>query len=553
MEGNAVMAIKTALETKIAIPRAEKAEDVGVSSKAVLEFLTEIENEGFEVHSFMLIRNSMVAAECFRSPFSPERPHQMYSISKTITATAVGFAVNEGLLSLDTRIADVFPDYCENIHDEFLDKLCVRHLLTMTSGKKINVLHNKGKIDWIEDYLNSKWYAEPGKEFLYVNENIYMLSAILTRVTGMSVCDYLYTRLFKPLGIEYPYWETDRNGIEAGGWGLYLKTEDLAKIMLCYLNEGKYFDKQIIPEDWAKEASNKLVDNSNNADADFAVGYGYCLWQNAAVPNSFRADGMFSQFAFALRDYDAVFVITSAVANEQQMLDKIWEHLTGFFIEAENPNVEETYIPNLRQILSASAIDFPQESKKSPIETFIEDRRIKVRKKILLNLTGFPVSILPLAITYMTTDRAGNIDDIMFRFSKNECSMKWREGDEDNTVICGMNGHFRYGTIRLGQIDYTVCCNAEWLSEQELMINIRPINTVAKRLLRFNFNANGRVKILPRSTPTVKDISNYLKTSAVSMIFTNKKLGSLFGNVTRLFPMLLEPELKGKMLPYLGR
>lgn len=110
----------------------------------------------------------------------------------------------------------------------------------MTSGKQTNMLEDKGKIDWIEDFINSPWVFEPGTQYLYVNENIYMLCAIIHRVAKMSVVDYLMPRLFEPLGIERPFWETDQNGIEAGGWGLYIKTMDLAKVMTCYLHEGKY-------------------------------------------------------------------------------------------------------------------------------------------------------------------------------------------------------------------------------------------------------------------------------------------------------------------------
>ena len=118
----------------------------------------------------------------------------------------------------------------------------------MTSGKQPSYLLNKTDKDWLRHLVGAKWIFDPGEKFEYVNENIYALCAVLQRVTGVTVTDFLDERLFKPLGIDKPFWETDHGGVESGGWGIFLKTEDLAKIMLCYLNEGKWKNKQIIPK-----------------------------------------------------------------------------------------------------------------------------------------------------------------------------------------------------------------------------------------------------------------------------------------------------------------
>ncbi|NLA76565.1 MAG: serine hydrolase, partial [Clostridiales bacterium] len=161
-------------KTKKLLPRAESPEEVGVSSSELVEFLRDMEENGLEFHSFMVIRHGKVAAVCYREPFNAETPHAMYSVSKTFSGTAIGFAVHEGILSLDTRVIDVFPEYAPKKPCERLAKLTVRHLVTMTSGKNPSLLADKGKIDWIEDYINCPWYGDPG-EYRYVNENIYML------------------------------------------------------------------------------------------------------------------------------------------------------------------------------------------------------------------------------------------------------------------------------------------------------------------------------------------------------------------------------------------
>ena len=226
------------MDTSKSIPRANSPKEVGVSSKIVKEFLDDALEMGYEYHSLMVIRHGKVAVEWYNEPYNKDTPQSVYSISKSFTSTAIGFAINEGLITLDTKLIDLFPDYPPKKPDERYEKLTVHNLLRMSSGKQPSFLSDKSKIDWIEDYINSPWVFEPGEKFLYINENIFMLSAIINRVTGMTMREYLTPRLFEPLGIDFPFWETDRNGIEAGGWGLYLKTEDIAKLTLCYVQKG---------------------------------------------------------------------------------------------------------------------------------------------------------------------------------------------------------------------------------------------------------------------------------------------------------------------------
>ena len=106
---------------------------------------------------------------------------------------------------------------------------------------------------------------------------------------------------------------------------------------------------------------------------------------------------------------------------------------------------------DLKAMCVQAALPVQKASFHSEIEQRIEGRTIRLRKKILINLIGFPTSVLPFAATYMTKDRAGNIDRIRMHFEENECTMAWVEGDEENTVVCGMDGHYRYGQIRLGR------------------------------------------------------------------------------------------------------
>ncbi len=532
------------MSDRFMLSRAECPEEVGVSSAEIREFLEDMKENELEFHSFMVIRNGKVACEIYREPFNPETPHALYSISKSVTATAVGIAVSEGYFTLDTRLVDVFPEY-DSGEDKRLRQVTVRHLITMTAGKNPDVFEDKGKTDWIESYFKSGWYGEPGT-FRYINENIFMLCAIIVRKTGMSVREFLAERLFEPLGIEMPFWETDRNGIEAGGWGLYLKLEDLGKLMLCYQQGGRINGKQIIPEEWALTASQIHADNSICIPLDCNRGYGFCFWRNGGDVDSFRADGMFSQFGIVFEKQDAVLVSLGGIADEQEARDCIWRHFPKAFI-APDKKAKKSEVENRE---SDYPVDVPSASLHSKREKELNEKTIELRKKLFLNLIGFPMSMLPLAVTYMTTDKAGNINDINFTFGENECTLSWTEGDEKNTVVCGMDGHLKYGKMVLGGIEYKVCCCAEWENDDVLRVNIRPLTTVSKRKLKFSFNGD-RVCMRPSSTPPINEIAGTLLRSFCEVMPCRKITEPVTGFISRhtgFVSHILEPVHKGKLV-----
>ena len=310
--------------------RAGSPEEAGVSSAEILRFVEDLQKSGIENHSYMVLRSGRVAAEAFHEPFAPDLPHPMYSVSKTVTAIAVGFAIDEGLFTLQTRLLDLFPEYMPKSPDDPLWELTIFHLVAMQSGKEANFLDPKEKGDWVARFFASGWEGKPGR-WKYVNENIYMLCAAIHRVTGASVTQFLTPRLYRPLGIQTPFWETDENGVEAGGWGLWLRTEDLAKIMLCYQQGGVFQGEQVIPAFWAKAAPQKQTDNSSSKGADTSAGYGFGLWRCKGEAHAYRADGLFSQFGIVFEEYDAVLVMTNAALDEQAVLDCIWRHFPRRF------------------------------------------------------------------------------------------------------------------------------------------------------------------------------------------------------------------------------
>lgn len=526
------------------LPRAERPEDAGVSSESIREFLEDLHDSGIENHSYVILRHGKVAAEGYAEPFSPDVAHPMYSVSKSITATAVGFALDENLFQLNTPLVEIFPEYAPKENDENnpLWDLNIYHLLTMTSGKEADFLDPKFKGNWIKRFFEIPWSTRPGEEWRYVSENTFMLSAVMRRVTGLSLTEYLTPRLYEPLGIEPPFWETDENGVEAGGWGIYLCSEDLAKIMLCYSQNGVYNGKQVLPQGWVEEATGFRADNSCNKHADTSVGYGYCFWRCAGV-NGYRADGLFSQFGIVFEDYDAVLILTNAQFDEQFTLDCIWRHFPSSFIEECNETEEKVPIEELEKPFP---LDVVPVGERSPLEEKLQEHVIKVKRRRSLNLLHFPPSIIPMQATYLKRDKAGNFDLFSFSFGLSECTITWREGDEENTVICGMDGSQRYGKITLGGIDYTVCASAAWKDEKTLIVWIRPLETIAKRILTFTFHGH-EVSIKLDSAPSIRSIAGSMAHSVAALQRFVLLRWIIRGVMQFVYPWL-EPRMHGFLL-----
>ena len=494
---------------KISLPRADYPEQVGVSSRDILEYIRDLKDSDIEVHSIMIIRDGKVAYETWRQPYTPDMPHVMYSVSKSVTAIAAGFAIDEGYFALDTRVLDIFPEYRTAGYDVKLEKITVRHLLNMTAGKDVSLLADKSKGSWQKQFFDAKWYADPDdNEWRYISECSYMVCACIARKTGMSVLSFLTPRLFEPLGFDrVPYWETDSEGIEAGGWGMYMTTEELAKIALCVFQGGVFEGRQVIPAGWCEQATGVQSWPERYSEIDNRNGYGYFFWQCGVVPNAYRMDGMFSQFAICFKDYNAIVVITSCEIEEQKSRDCLWRHFPAAFLP--RPRDDKDYLA-LKDQLVLEPLEELHAMPHSVLEQTIAGREITFRKPALLNTVNFPVSMLPLASVYMSADRAGNIDHVSFAFDGDECRMTWREGDVENTIVCGMDGTPRYSPIHLAGIDFTARCSAAWESENALAVWFRPMESVCQRRWLFTFNENGTVQAAPSSNPSIVTMVKYL-------------------------------------------
>lgn len=314
------------------LPRGKATE---AQAEAFDKWLQAEADAGQEIHSAMVLQHGKVIAERWMEPNAPDSAHIMHSVSKTFTSMAVGFAIDEGLIKLDDHLVDFFPEKVPEDASDNLKAITVRDLLVMGCGHEPEhtneIRYGEGE-DWVAQFLTYPVVYEPGTHFCYNTIGTYMLSAIITKVTGEKMVDYLQPRLWEPLGIDTPYWKECPMGINYGGWGLYIKTEDMAKLGQTLLDGGKYRGKQVIPADWVAEASKAQIDNrpenfdpENDPSPDWHQGYCYQMWR--CRNNAFRADGAYGQYIIVLPDKDAVIAMTANVQNMQTELNLVWDYL----------------------------------------------------------------------------------------------------------------------------------------------------------------------------------------------------------------------------------
>lgn len=321
-----------------ALPRSSP-ELQGVSSQAIREFV-ETANEKIDtLHSFMLVRHGRVIAEGWWKPEAADKPHVMHSLSKSFCSTAVGLAVADGKLSVDDLVLKFFPDDAPEKPSDRLKQMRVRDLLTMSTGHETEPKFTP-ETPWVKTFLAHPVPHKPGAHFQYNSPATYMQSAIVQKVTGETVLDYLKPRLFEPLGIETPTWMHSPQGISTGGWGLAIRTEDIAKFGQLYLQKGRWNGRQILPESWVEHATSKQVSNGSDPSRDWDQGYGFQFWR--CRHGAYRGDGAFGQFCIVLPEQDAVIAITADAKDMQAELNVVWDKLLpAFWKEALAANPEE--------------------------------------------------------------------------------------------------------------------------------------------------------------------------------------------------------------------
>ncbi|MBN1933058.1 MAG: serine hydrolase [Anaerolineae bacterium] len=418
----------------------------GIASAAILKFVNAVES-GFDgLHSLILLRHGHVVAEGWWSPYAAECPHDLFSLTKSFTSTAVGFAVSEGRLSVDDLVLSFFPEDAPAEPSPNLAAMRVRHLLTMNTGhgrEPSGELMSQPDGNWAKAFLAQPVEFEPGTHFLYNSAASYMLSAIMQQVTGMPILDYLQERLFEPLGIERPVWATCPKGINTGGWGLSLKTGDIARFGQMLLQKGLWNSRRVLPEAWIAEATAYQTSNAPNDNPDWAQGYGYQFWR--CRHGIYRGDGAFGQFCIVMPEQDAVLALTAGVGDMQGVLNLVWEHLL--------PAMEATPLP--------PDVDAQQALAQTLSTLSMTPARGEPTSPTAARVSGKP---------FVLDENAQQIETLAFDFDANRVTI--RDGRGEHMVACGYGEWIKGTTAFDSTTSRPVAASGAWTDEHTYVIKL---------------------------------------------------------------------------------
>ncbi len=327
----------------------------------------------------MVVRHGHVVAEGWWAPYSAERPHLLYSLTKSFTSVAVGLAIADGKLSLDDRVVDVLPDHVPDDIPEQGRRLTVHHLLSMTTGHRADSLAEawqREPDDLVKGFLRVPFPDAEGTRHAYDNPTTYILARMVERVTGRSLPELLDERLFRPMGIDHAEWDRVASGAVFGFHGLHLTTEDVAAFGELLLRGGLWGDRQLVPRAWVELATGRHIDTTQidgwSENHDALCGYGYQFWMSR---HGYRGDGAFGQLCLVVPSYDLVVAVTAAVTQGEAVLDPLWECLLPGLDQAGNTRDDDILADRLRQLSLAPVPGSapPERSAKARVDASAED------------------------------------------------------------------------------------------------------------------------------------------------------------------------------------
>jgi CubicO group peptidase (beta-lactamase class C family) len=406
----------------------------------------------------MLVRHGRVVAEGWWSPYDAQTPHALYSLSKSFTSTAVGLAVAEGKLSVDDPVLTFFPEDAPAAPSANLKAMRLSDLLRMSTGHQAEPRRTPDQ-PWTRSFLAQPVPFKPGTHFLYNTSATYMLSAAVQKATGQTVLDYLRPRLFEPLGIDRPTWEASPQGISAGGYGLSVRTEDIAKFGQLYLQRGMWHGKQLVPAAWVEAATARQTSNGSNPKSDWDQGYGYQFWR--CRHGGYRGDGAFGQFCVVLPEHDAVIAITSGVRDMQVVLNLVWDQLLPGLNPSPLPT-DDAARTKLERTLKGLSVRPPQGS-------------------------ASPPPVLGKTYTFPTNDR--KFEAITLEPGKDgAATLVARIGGAERRIACGL-GRWQKGRAGWGRLpEQPAAASGVWTADDTFTAKVCFVETPFVVTIRLKFS-----------------------------------------------------------------
>jgi CubicO group peptidase (beta-lactamase class C family) len=316
--------------------RTSTPEEQGIDSAMLAESLLAMREKGIFIHSLMMIRNGRAVVDAVFYPYDSQTVHELASVTKSVMTTLIGIAADQGALKLDQPMLDFFPGRTIANLDERKKRITLRHLASMSSGLDCTsegdeATHQEMKLqpDWTQFALDRKVPWEPGEHFVYCSPAIHLLSPILQQATGMKALDFAKKYLLQPLGIQETHWLTDPQGANRGSEGIYLRTQDLAKIGFLWLHKGMWEGKQIVSSKWVEESVKAHMITGEGDD----YGYGWWVPNDSPAPGVYTAIGRGGQRVIVVPGWNLIVATTGGGFD----FDEIDALLVAALVDMEKP------------------------------------------------------------------------------------------------------------------------------------------------------------------------------------------------------------------------
>jgi len=535
------------------LPR-KRPEETGISSRTVAAFLAEAEADPtLTLHGILIVRQGAVICDAVYGAYRSELYHVGHSLSKSVTATAIGLLIDEGKLSLEDKVVKVLEKRLSPLLQLTHKSLTVRHLLTMTSGSSFAEAGATVEENWLRAYFESHVRFEPGKQFSYNSMNSYVLAAIVREVSGKPMLEYLRERLFMPLGITVLHWETSPEGIEAGGWGLYLRREDVAKLGLVYLNHGLWHGKRLLSEQWVNRATTAAV-SVPESYGDFD--YGLHIWVGRKQ-NSFLFNGMFGQDMLAFRDSETI-IVTNGGLEQLFQQSRYYSLLARYFAKPTVSSLPRDTAGEaiLRKQLSAIAAKeaprrwpklLPRWFKKILGVTYcIRSNAGAIIRTETMTGTG-NLSLLPFVEQVLRNRYAEGIRAMTVEKTAEAFCLRVREGEREIILPFQFDRTVR-SVVRFSETDYHTAVTAALAQDEDgrgvIKLQIDFLEVASSRRLKLFYEENS-MEVRMLETPGVGLMAHAIN-GAEEVLRTRKRMANV---VSRIDPDILFYKFANTMEP----
>lgn len=471
-------------------------ESMGISSAHILDFIKRTREACIEMHSFSVMRHDKILSQGWWKPYNPDTPHIMFSFSKSLTSTAIGFLVQEGKVTLDEKLADIFPEFMPENPSENLLKADVFSLLTMSCGHKDEINGDEQFApDWIRHFLAHEFTYEPGTTFQYNTPGTNMLSAIVTKKTGLPLMEYLKPRLLTPLGMSDVKCVKLPDGTDFGGAGMYLTLKDMQLFGSFLLHRGVFNGQRLLNDEWFTLASEKEIETISevyNTDSDnWRMGYGFQFWRNT-YPNSFRADGAYGQFDLIFPEKDMIITLNTASFYTNDLLHIVFDTIMKEVSDEALPEDPAVYA-KLQETLESLTVE--------PLWGVRNKDSEKKYSGLTYTTLGETKSFTDLcAGSGRFYEDHQSLKSLTFDFSDSSLLLHVVQSDLDETLEIPLNGKFSLQQFA-GE---AYGCSGRWENGHKLLVEVRHVRSVAGARLSFRFDESG-VNVSRRSTMPTDD------------------------------------------------